>query len=62
MQRPLYYLILPYCPMTREYEDNKNHDGFWESPSGRLLLALLKAVVVAGCFFALLFAIFGRFM
>jgi len=48
--------------MTREYEDNKNHDGFWESPSGRLLLALLKAVVVAGCFFALLFAIFGRFM
>jgi hypothetical protein len=48
--------------MTREYEDNKNRDGFWESPSGRLLLAVLKTVVVAGCFLSLLFAIFGRFM
>jgi hypothetical protein len=48
--------------MTREYEDNKKHDDFWESPSGHLLLAMLKSVVVSGCFFALLFAIFGRFM
>ena len=49
--------------MTREYEDNKrNQDDFWSSPSGRLLLAVIKAVVTIGCFLSLLLAIFGRFM
>ncbi len=49
--------------MTRDYEDNKKgHDGFWESPSGKLLLAVLTLLVAAGCIFAVALAVFGRFI
>jgi len=49
--------------MTREYEDNKkDQDGFWESPSGKLFMAVLKLLVAAGCIFAAALAVFGRFI